>query len=357
MRNKLFFLSGVLAMLLVIGTSNPEPRRVLLEYVTGTWCQWCPCGDSAAEHILQAFPNTVVLSYHGAGSDPWQVFPGSEIRSLLGFNAYPTGIIDRMNAPSNPYITYDMWLGMVTNRYSTSPTTVINSVVASKSYNSSTRELTITVNSTALQNLSSQYKISFVLTEDNLIYQQTGNGTCPGSPVWNHKWVVRSMLNGATGENVNTGTWNQNQMIPKSLTTTLDAGWIPANCNVEVLVYRDTSAALCYAELQQASLQNVVGPLGITSNNEIPNSYSLSQNYPNPFNPVTHIKFTIPKDGNVSFKIYDVTGQLVATYVEGFIKAGTYNAEVDASGWASGIYFYTLNTGDFRDTKKMSLVK
>jgi len=292
-----------------------------------------------------------------AGSDPWQNFPGSEIRNLLGFTAYPTGIIDRRNAPSNPYITYDMWQPMVQARYSSSPNTVINVAIVTKSYNTSTRVLIMTVNSTALQNLTSQYKISFIMTEDNLIWPQTGNGTCPGSPVWNHKWVVRSMLNTATGENLNTGTWNQNQMIPKTLTTTLDASWIPANCNVEVLVYRDTSALLCYAEIQQASIQNVTAPLGITSGNEIPDQYSLSQNYPNPFNPVTHIKFTIPKDGTASLKIFDVTGQVVATYIDGFIKAGTYNAEVDGSAMASGVYFYNLTAGTFSETKKMTLIK
>jgi len=341
----------------LFGNSNSEPRKVLLEYVTGTWCQWCPCGDSAAEQILRTFPNTVVISYHGAGSDPWQNFNGSEIRSLLGFNAYPTGIIDRTNAPSNPYVTYDMWLGKVTDRYTNLPNTVINVAIASKTFNTTTRELVVTVNSTALQNLSSQYKLSFVLTEDYLVYAQTGNGTCPGSPNWIHKWVVRSMLNTATGENINTGMWNQNQMIPKTLTTTLDAGWIAANCNVNVLVYKDNPPALNLAEVQQASILNVVSPLGIIPSGNIPNEFSLSQNYPNPFNPSTHIKFSIPKDGNVSFKVFDVTGQVVASYVDGFIKAGTYNAEVDASAWASGTYFYTMIAGDFAETKKMVLVK
>jgi hypothetical protein len=339
------------------GNMNSEPRGVLLEFVTGTWCQWCPCGDSAAEHILNAYPRTVVIAYHGASSDPWQVFNGSEIRSLLGFTAYPTGIIDRMNAPSNPYVTYDMWQGLVQSRYTNQPNTVINVVLASKTFNTTTRELVVTVNSTALQTLSSQYKISFVLTEDNLIYQQTGNGTCPGSPVWNHKWVVRSMLNSATGENLNTGAWNQNQMISKTLTTTLNAAWVAANCNVNVLVYKDTSAQLCFAEVQQAAMLNVVSPLGITQQGSVPADYSLSQNYPNPFNPSTHVKFTLPKDGNASFKVFDMTGQVIAVFVDGFIKAGTYNAEIDGSGWASGVYFYNLTAGSFSETKKMTLIK
>jgi hypothetical protein len=165
------------------------------------------------------------------------------------------------------------------------------------------------------------------------------------------------MLNGATGENINTGTWNQNQMIAKTLTTTLDAGWNASNCNVNVIVYKDTSASLCYAEVQQASLQNVTAPLGITSNGEIPASYSLSQNYPNPFNPATNISFSLPKDGIVSLKVFDVTGRVVSTYIDGFVRAGIYNAQVDASEWPSGVYFYTLSAGSFVETKKMMLIK
>jgi hypothetical protein len=92
-------------------------------------------------------------------------------------------------------------------------------------------------------------------------------------------------------------------------------------------------------------------------NNELPQKYGLSQNYPNPFNPVTNVKFAIPEAGDVSLKIYDVTGSLVAVYLDGFVKAGYYNAEIDGSNLSSGVYFYTLRAKDFVETKKMILVK
>jgi hypothetical protein len=90
---------------------------------------------------------------------------------------------------------------------------------------------------------------------------------------------------------------------------------------------------------------------------EVPQTYSLSQNYPNPFNPVTNIQFSIPKNGNVTLKIYDMVGNLVATYLDENLKAGIYNAQIDGSNWSSGVYFYTLSTSDFTQTKKMTLVK
>lgn len=341
---------------------NAEPRRVLLEYCTGTWCGWCPCGHQAIENqIIPAYPNTIFIAYHGGAtsSDPWKDFEGNSVRSLLGFNAYPTGIIDRGNTPSNPYVTYDMWMGKVQDRYTAAPNSRVNLAFVTKSYNTSTRELTATINATAQQNLTGQYKVQFVLIENNVVYQQNHYSQCGATGYitdYVHKHIARSMINGPSGENLNTGVWNQNQMISKSFTKVLDASWVANNCDVIAFVYRDSST-LAYASVEQAMEVSVTQPLGITYQNNVPASYSLAQNYPNPFNPVTNIIFDIPKAGNVSLKIYDVMGKEIARFVDGFMEAGTYKATLDAAEWSSGIYFYTLSAGDFLETKKMVLTK
>jgi flagellar hook assembly protein FlgD len=164
------------------------------------------------------------------------------------------------------------------------------------------------------------------------------------------------MVNSAAGENLNTGTWNQNQVITTNLNTTLDNSWVDQNCKLIVFVYKNASP-MYMANIQQGLTQSVTAPLGIQELTGVPKEYSLLQNYPNPFNPVTNIKFSIPKDGNVSLKIYDATGAVVQTYADGFMKAGSYNAEVDGTNLSSGVYFYTLKTADFFATKKMVLVK
>ena len=97
---------------------------------------------------------------------------------------------------------------------------------------------------------------------------------------------------------------------------------------------------------------------GITSNtNVIPTKFNLSQNYPNPFNPSTIINYSIPESGNISLKIYNILGQEVATVFKGFQKSGAYTATFDASKFASGVYFYRLQAGQFIETKKMILLK
>jgi len=88
-----------------------------------------------------------------------------------------------------------------------------------------------------------------------------------------------------------------------------------------------------------------------------PTTFDLSQNYPNPFNPVTHIKFTIPHISKVRIEIFNVQGQQVATLIDERKEAGYYQIDFDGSGFASGLYFYRIQTEDFGAVKKMILIK
>ena len=88
-----------------------------------------------------------------------------------------------------------------------------------------------------------------------------------------------------------------------------------------------------------------------------PTKFSLEQNYPNPFNPGTTIKYSIAKDSFVTMKLYNIVGEEVATLVNEEKPAGYYQIKFDASNLASGVYFYTLSTGNFRETKKLVLLK
>ncbi|MBD3168863.1 MAG: T9SS type A sorting domain-containing protein [candidate division Zixibacteria bacterium] len=89
----------------------------------------------------------------------------------------------------------------------------------------------------------------------------------------------------------------------------------------------------------------------------LPTATALGQNYPNPFNANTSIPFELADNGNVSVKVYNVSGQLVETLIDGYMEAGSHVASWDASTVSSGVYFYTLETGDYSTTKKMNLLK
>jgi hypothetical protein len=106
-------------------------------------------------------------------------------------------------------------------------------------------------------------------------------------------------------------------------------------------------------------------PVSVNENKDIPKYFMLDQNYPNPFNPTTTIKYSIPNDvtlngvggGKSQLKVFDVLGRNIKTLVDEHQSAGNYSVEFDASKLTSGIYYYTLQYGNYVETKKMLLIK
>jgi len=89
----------------------------------------------------------------------------------------------------------------------------------------------------------------------------------------------------------------------------------------------------------------------------LPTTTSLAQNYPNPFNANTNISFDLAEACNVSLNVYDITGRLVVTLLDGYKDAGNHVVAWDASNLSSGVYFYKLTAGDYTATKSMNLLK
>ena len=90
---------------------------------------------------------------------------------------------------------------------------------------------------------------------------------------------------------------------------------------------------------------------------EVPMEYALQQNYPNPFNPSTIIEFSVPRSNYVTLKVYDTLGEEVATLLSENMTAERYKVKWSASRFASGVYFYLLQAGEFVQTKKLLLLK
>ncbi|MCB0727602.1 MAG: T9SS type A sorting domain-containing protein [Ignavibacteriae bacterium] len=142
--------------------------------------------------------------------------------------------------------------------------------------------------------------------------------------------------------------------LPIAVTSTNDRGFIitgftnyPPNFR-ESNIYVSKIDSACEASLM----------VGINSNNSsISENFKLYQNYPNPFNPVTTINFSIPRQGNVTLKVYDVTGKAVKTLINEQRAAGIYTVSFDGNNLPSGAYFYRLESGEFKEVKRMILVK
>ena len=110
-----------------------------------------------------------------------------------------------------------------------------------------------------------------------------------------------------------------------------------------------------YGSIWRRSLTEIIGIQNIST--EMSSTYSLSQNYPNPFNPTTTIKFVLARKGKASIIILDMLGKEIAKLVNEFLNAGTYTVDWNASDFPSGVYFCRLQTEDYKETKRIVLVK
>jgi hypothetical protein len=90
---------------------------------------------------------------------------------------------------------------------------------------------------------------------------------------------------------------------------------------------------------------------------ELPTHYQLAQNFPNPFNPTTEIQYSVPRNGHISLKVYNLLGQEVAILFDGVRPSGNYIATFNGAGLASGVYFYRFVASNFIDSKKLMLLK
>ena len=143
-----------------------------------------------------------------------------------------------------------------------------------------------------------------------------------------------------------TGTWLGNEILePPFVFDSFQFTYVPGN---------ESTGTYYLDDLRTATF----GPTDVLQENDlIPTNFILEPNYPNPFNPTTQIKFSIPKTANVKLIITDILGREVTMLVNDNLSSGNYSVNFDAKSISSGIYFYTLITDNFKQSRKMILMK
>ena len=144
----------------------------------------------------------------------------------------------------------------------------------------------------------------------------------------------------------------------------LGIGWVNDNC-VYVSGCDWVADSVDYTDAFFNSMDDCIETCVLVSNdesNQLPTAFSLYNNYPNPFNPMTTIRYNLPEDALVNITIYDMMGRVVSNLVSSQKNAGyktiQWNATNDAGQPVSaGLYLYTIQAGDFRQIKKMVLLK
>jgi len=145
--------------------------------------------------------------------------------------------------------------------------------------------------------------------------------------------------------------WQQIGFIEGHGTTTEENNYSFVDKNLESGNY---SYKLAQIDFDRTQTESEIVSVEVSSQ---PEEYSLSQNYPNPFNPTTTIEFSIPQSGNVKLKVFNSIGEEVATLVNDYKEAGTYQVDFNSKNYTSGIYLYKIEAGNFSSIKKMILLK
>ena len=117
-----------------------------------------------------------------------------------------------------------------------------------------------------------------------------------------------------------------------------------------------------YGDINIRSKISYFDELALTSNKIISNNVSLSNAYPNPFNPFTTLSYGLPEDAMVNITIYDMMGRKINTLVSSQQTAGFKSIQWDATNnqgqpVSAGVYLYSIQTGQFNQTKKMILLE
>ncbi|NIA29503.1 MAG: Omp28-related outer membrane protein [Actinobacteria bacterium] len=255
----LFFAAIVFVFALTQAGQSQTLRNPVLEYATGTWCQYCPIGHGVIrDKILPNIPNAIIIGYHGPANDardPMSYFEGNSILSRLDFSGYPTGIFDRVTKPK----LANEWYANMSNRLS-KPATVRIHIL--KEFDRKTRKLKAHIAFTALDILNGKFMFNAILLEDGIIHNQA-NYLGPTYINYVHRHVVRAMMNGALGEEVIDGTWNKDQVINKTFSYTVPAEFVADSCHIVIMVYKSGTPLNSNAEIQQAEQIPLYAPKAI----------------------------------------------------------------------------------------------
>ena len=211
--------------------------------------------------------------------------------------------------------------------------------------------------------------------------QEEGSGIAPatGDATWIHRFFSSTLWTTPGGDfsatvsasiavaDTGSYTWTSTAQLVSDV-----QGWLntPANNFGWVLIGVENAAStskrfdaheIASVAFRPSLSVTYTTTLGVGQAETVPAEFSLAQNYPNPFNPSSVISYQLPASGNVTLKVYDALGRNITTLADERQYAGSHTVQWDASGFASGIYFYRLalsgEGGTVSAMKKMVLIK
>lgn len=329
------------------GFSQTFVRKVLFEEATNASCGPCAANNPYLKAYIESKGDSIIaIKYHASFPGPDPMYSHNPTQNAERYSAYyGMNAMPWLNADG---IVNDVWPFTITNLdnafYSRIgvPAPLLVTVTDQRVAVDSIMTNITVYKPTGLP--SGNYKLHVFAIEKKIVYTSPPGSN--GETVFEH--VFRRAYPNTDGTVITTATGTQNF----SFTYKILPEWKDTSIYTVAFIQNDNNKEVLNSGKGNTTVTGV-SQLG----SEIPSDFLLSQNFPNPFNPVTKINFSIPKNSFVTLKVYDMLGREVEVLANGELTAGNYSADWSALNISSGIYFYTLNAGEFTETRKMMLVK
>jgi thiol-disulfide isomerase/thioredoxin len=370
----------------VIG--NNVTKRPVFEEFTGAWCGYCPDGNLKLEEAKAAIPDLIPVSIHDwnggtAANDRMTCAEGLE-RSATYSIGFPSGILDAVYYLDEADVAFDriataytenVWLDKTSLRLPmASPANVS---LLNKTYDSTSRQINVTVKADFLANVTGDYRLNLYVLEDSIIgsgsgwdqvnyFSNNSNGgsSWAGSPYatlddpivgWAHNHVLRKALGGA---------WGTDNLIPDSVTSgsnysktysyTLPQTY-KANRISLVGIVEEYNDDYKYRNILNGAQLSLVET--VTGINKLSDNFQNVAVYPNPTSNVLRISFDMKETAMVDAYVTNMLGEKVADIYSDNVSTGAHTLSWYTTDVANGIYFVTLKTTTSQITKRFVVAK
>lgn len=244
---------------------NPDPgdetRKVLLEEFTGHKCPNCPEGSKIAQDLGVIYgEQLIVVAIHagyfarpeqsGLYIADYRTTGGTAYNDFFGVQSYPSGMVNRKEYTGKLSLSKNEWEPAI-NEILENPAQA--KIVITPDYNTETRKLEITTETTFLENMTGTYSIVTYITENGIVSpQKNDNEELGPSPDWEdytHNHLLRMVVNGTWGEPINNGQQiTPNETYESNCMIELDESWVAENCYIVSYVYNNDTKEVIQAE-------------------------------------------------------------------------------------------------------------
>lgn len=359
-------LNDSIAELIASGSGNSVSRNVLLEEFTTESCGFCPDGGLVVEQVLASNPSVIAVAEHACfGTDQYTISEASAYCAAFGSGA-PTATIDRVlfSGETNVAIGRSIWAAQSLSRASTtSPVDISITGV----YDNVTRQASVNINSTFVDYVTGDIRLTLFVVEDSLLGDQTSyyNTTAghtyfgAGNPIVNytHRHTLRDVY-------PTTDAWGDATTIPntpvlntiytKNFSFTVNSAWKEKDITLVAFVsyYSSNTGQREVLNAGEVHLTNI-----ITNLNKVLKDESSLKVYPNPSASVTNFEINLSEVKNVNLTLRDITGKVILFEKFGQLAKGRQLIKLDVNDLTSGFYFATLQLGKATITRKISIMK